>query len=112
MNIYRLLLCGQPIKRVEYLLRNAIIWAVLLAVLLLSSYLHRTESELFGILLLNPMFWGLILQILTIFWTYWRIRDCMYGRYKVAFALLATVFIPLLVFVWFVLPSPELPPHT
>ena len=109
MNIYRLLLCGQPIKRAEYLKRNAIIWTILIAATLLSLHLHRIGSE--SPFILNGILWGLILEILSIFWTYWRIRDCLEGRYKVAFALLATaIFYPVLIWVWLVLPSREIPP--
>lgn len=109
MTIYRLLLCGQPIKRIEYLKRSAFTIVTILAMIFLSSFAQAQDSGVIDLLFVSSVLFAFITALLSVFWTYWRIRDCLNGRNKAALAFLVGYVIPLGMFVWYFWPSRAIP---
>lgn len=108
MTWYRRLLCGEPIKRKEFILRILFFWSFTLGGFGLSGLLVDLPQSIYSLyysLLLAAI---LALIICQLFWQYWRIRDVIHSRNYAALALLATLVLPLVALLWVVIPSKEL----
>jgi hypothetical protein len=112
MGIYRMLCCGQPIKRREYLARHLVLIVFGFLAAFLTAYEESSSPT-------GPVYAAVVVIViafvfaafLNIFWMYWRIRDCVGGRNAAALAFLASVCIPLAALAWYFWPSRAIPPE-
>ena len=107
MTLYQKLFCGEPIRRKEYALRMLLFLGFTLGSMSLLGFVGLPDSidAVALVILLTIIF---LLAVCQLFWLYWRIRDVVHTRDYAALAMLATLLLPLVALLWFVIPSKKI----
>ena len=106
MNFYRIVFCGTPIKRWEYIVRTfflVLCMSMTIALEKMADHPDFTQPWEMALMIMPGLL--VVSGLLDIFWTYWRIRDCIADNGTVVLALIASFLIPVLPLIWVFWPS-------